>query len=331
MEGSIRRVPAMEDAAGQEVLQRPRGVHARRRVHPGRVRGARLLGRRGLLRPRPRRRGRHRQGHGGVDRRGPAGVGSLAHGHPPLRPPVPLPELHAGAHDRGLLDLLRHQVPGRGAPGRAPAARLAGVRAAHARTAPASARSPAGSASTGSTRTSPAATRSCGRAAGPGQHWSPAIEAECLAASERAVLIDQSSFAKLDVHGPGRLRVPRPHVREHRRPPARLGHLHAAPQPARRHRGRRHARAARARPLPVRDGHGLRLAQPRLAAQAPARGRLRLRRRHHVVAHVLLPLGAARARHPAAADEERPLERGVPLHARAGDRRRRRCRCSPRA
>jgi glycine cleavage system aminomethyltransferase T/glycine/D-amino acid oxidase-like deaminating enzyme len=34
-----------------------------------------------------------------------------------------------------------------------------------------------------------------------GQHWSPAIEAECLAASERAVLIDQSSFAKIDVHG----------------------------------------------------------------------------------------------------------------------------------
>ena len=36
-----------------------------------------------------------------------------------------------------------------------------------------------------------------------GMHWSPAIEAECLAASERAVLIDQSSFAKIDVHGPG--------------------------------------------------------------------------------------------------------------------------------
>ena len=117
---------------GQEVLQRPRGLHARRRVHPGRVRGARLLGGGGLLRPRPRRRGRHRQGHGGVDRRGPAGVGSLAHGHPPLRAPVPLPELHAGTHDRGLLDLLRHQVPGRGAPGRPAAARLAGVRAAHA-------------------------------------------------------------------------------------------------------------------------------------------------------------------------------------------------------
>jgi 4-methylaminobutanoate oxidase (formaldehyde-forming) len=36
-----------------------------------------------------------------------------------------------------------------------------------------------------------------------GTHWSPAIEAECAAASERAVLIDQSSFAKLDVHGAG--------------------------------------------------------------------------------------------------------------------------------
>ncbi len=36
-----------------------------------------------------------------------------------------------------------------------------------------------------------------------GQHWSPAIEAECKAAAEGAVLIDQSSFAKIDVHGPG--------------------------------------------------------------------------------------------------------------------------------
>ena len=36
-----------------------------------------------------------------------------------------------------------------------------------------------------------------------GHNWSPAIEAECTAAAEAAVLIDQSSFAKLDVHGPG--------------------------------------------------------------------------------------------------------------------------------
>ena len=118
--------------AGQEVLQRPRGLHARRRVHPRRVRGARVLGRRRVLRPWSRGRGRHRQGHGRVDRRGAAGMGPLAHGHPPIRPPVPLAELHASADDRGLLDLLRHQVPGGGAAGRPTASRLAGVRAAHA-------------------------------------------------------------------------------------------------------------------------------------------------------------------------------------------------------
>ena len=36
-----------------------------------------------------------------------------------------------------------------------------------------------------------------------GRFWSPAIEAECLAARDGAALFDQSSFAKLDVRGPG--------------------------------------------------------------------------------------------------------------------------------
>ena len=38
-----------------------------------------------------------------------------------------------------------------------------------------------------------------------GRHWSPAIEAECLATRDAAALFDQSSFAKIDVHGPGAL------------------------------------------------------------------------------------------------------------------------------
>jgi glycine cleavage system aminomethyltransferase T/glycine/D-amino acid oxidase-like deaminating enzyme len=38
-----------------------------------------------------------------------------------------------------------------------------------------------------------------------GRNWSPAIAAECLAARDRAALFDQSSFAKLDVSGPGAL------------------------------------------------------------------------------------------------------------------------------
>ena len=80
---------------GHAADQRPRGVHPRQRVLPRRDRGRRLLRRRGLLRPRARRRRRHRQGDGRVDRRGRAEPRPLAHGHPPLRRPVPLAGLHA--------------------------------------------------------------------------------------------------------------------------------------------------------------------------------------------------------------------------------------------
>ena len=40
-----------------------------------------------------------------------------------------------------------------------------------------------------------------------GRIWSPAIEAECLATRDAAALFDQSSFAKIDVHGPSALRA----------------------------------------------------------------------------------------------------------------------------
>jgi 4-methylaminobutanoate oxidase (formaldehyde-forming) len=40
-----------------------------------------------------------------------------------------------------------------------------------------------------------------------GRFWSPAIGAECVAARDAAVLFDQSSFAKLDVRGPGAARA----------------------------------------------------------------------------------------------------------------------------
>ena len=154
-----------------------------------------------------------------------------------------------------------------------------------------------------------------------GQHWSPAIEAECLAAGERAVLIDQSSFAKIDVHGPGACAfLDRMCANAVDRPLGSVIYTQLLNA-----RGGIEADVTlvrlATRPLPVRHGHGVRLAQPRLAAPAPARRRVRVRRRHHLGAHVLLPLGPARARHPAAADEDRSLQRGVPLHARAGDRR----------
>ena len=37
----------------------------------------------------------------------------------------------------------------------------------------------------------------------PGRNWSPAIGAECIATRDAAGLFDQSSFAKLDIGGPG--------------------------------------------------------------------------------------------------------------------------------
>jgi len=48
----------------------------------------------------------------------------------------------------------------------------------------------------------PEAARAAGWA---GRNWSPAIAAECLATTTAAGLFDQSSFAKLDVRGPGAL------------------------------------------------------------------------------------------------------------------------------
>ena len=188
---------------GQEVLQRPRGVHARRRVHPRPVGGAGLLGRRGVLRARPRRRRRDRQGHGGVDRRRPARVGPLAHGHPPLRPPVPLPgATRSRARPRCTRPTTTSSTRARSA---WPGGRCASRRPI--------ARHTANGASFGEKSgwervnwfdpnhgDGDESLRPRGWA---GQNWSPAIEAECLAAGERAVLIDQSSFAKIDVHGPG--------------------------------------------------------------------------------------------------------------------------------
>ena len=67
--GAIRRVPVDGGRPGQPGHQRSRGVHAGQRVHPGRVRGPRLLGRGRLLRARHRRRRWDRPPDGDLDRR----------------------------------------------------------------------------------------------------------------------------------------------------------------------------------------------------------------------------------------------------------------------
>ena len=75
--------------------------------------------------------------------------------------------VHAGAHARGLRDLLRREVPGPRAPGRPARCGSRRPTGGSPSSAPCSARSPAGSERTGSSRTPPTATSRCGRAAGP--------------------------------------------------------------------------------------------------------------------------------------------------------------------
>ena len=108
---------------GGQADQRPGGVHARRRVHPRADRGARLLGRGGLLRPRPRGRRRHGPARRRVDRRGPPSLDAWEMDSRRFGAPLREPRVHARPHARGLLDLLRRQVPGPRARGRPAAAR----------------------------------------------------------------------------------------------------------------------------------------------------------------------------------------------------------------
>ena len=116
--------PGPGDGRGQdhEADQRPGGIHAGQRVLPRRVGGARLLRRRGLLRPRARRRRRDRPGDGRVDRGGRAEPRPVGDGRAPVRLAVPLARLHPRAHARDLRDLLRHPLPQPRAIRRAPAA-----------------------------------------------------------------------------------------------------------------------------------------------------------------------------------------------------------------
>ena len=152
-----------------------------------------------------------------------------------------------------------------------------------------------------------------------GENWSPAIHAEAMATRERVGLFDESSFAKFEVHGPGS-----PELLDYlcgndvSRPPG-VGHLHPDAERPRRHRVRLHRHPAGAAPLPDRDRHRLRQPRHGMGAQAPARRRQRPGQRRDVGLRLLRHLGAARPRGAGAADQERPLQRGLPLHDGAGD------------
>ena len=128
----------------------------------------------------------------------------------------------------------------------------------------------------------------------------------------------------------GRGRLPRAALREPRRARGRPGDVHADAQSAGRDRVRLHRHAARRRTASASSP------EPRSASTTsrgsgstrPDDGSVQVDRRDLAV-RVLRHLGAEGARDPAAADDGRSLERGVPVHACA--RARDRSRAVPRA
>ena len=90
-----------------------------------------------------------------------------------------------------------------------------------------------------------------------GEHWSTAIAAEHVATRERAGLFDETSFAKLEVSGPRRVRLPPADLRERRRRAGRPRGLHPDAEPQGRHPVRPHRDPPVGRSLPDRDRNGL--------------------------------------------------------------------------
>ena len=156
-----------------------------------------------------------------------------------------------------------------------------------------------------------------------GQHWSPAIGAEHAATREAAALFDETSFAKLEISGPGARRAARAAVRQPRRPRPRQGHLHADAQPPRRDRVRLHGHAARGGSLLDRHRHRVRHPRPRL--DQLARRRRRAGRGRHLALGLPRAVGPAGARHP------RPLHARparLQVHELRGRSRSATCRCA---
>ena len=273
--------------------------------------------------------GGHGQARRRVDRRGHAVARRLAHGLAPLRrAPIAAASTRSRARRRSTRRTTTSST-------RVTSGRPGGRCASRRRTrdcrssAPPSARSPAGSARTGSSRTPRAATSRCARAAGRGSSGRPRSAPSTSRAARRRRSSTRASFAKIEVCGEGAADLLERLCAQPRRPRRRPGDVHADAQPARRDRVRLHRDAARRGSLPHRHGHGVRPARPRVdrASTRPTTARSTSRRD---VAYACFGLWGPRAREIlAAADDDRPLERGVPVHA--GARARGRARPVPRA
>ncbi len=130
MTNAIHRVPALETLPIKKFFNGPEAFTPDARVHPRRVGGARVLGRRRAsartASPAPAASARRwPSGSSTASRSGRSGRSTSA----ASAPPTPRQRYTLARTYEALLEVLRHQVPGRGAEGRPAAARLAGLRA----------------------------------------------------------------------------------------------------------------------------------------------------------------------------------------------------------
>ena len=282
MAGAVRRVPAIADAGVSRMINGPEGFTPGQRVHPRRERRSA-----GSSSP-----------PGSAPTGSPAPAGSAARsrrwivdGEPELDlwhmdirrfggAALAVARVDARPDDRGLRDLLRHPLPERGAPGGPAAADVADVRAARGARRGLRREVRLGAAElVRAERRRPALRRSdaleaSGRAAGPASTGARRSRPRRSRRGRPSRLFDETSFAKIEVVGPGAVRVPRAAVRERRRRPGRADRLHLDAELARRDRVRPDGDPRRAGPLPARHRDGVRQPRPRLAPEAPARRRL---------------------------------------------------------
>ena len=256
-----------------------------------------------------------------VDPRRRAADGRVGDGHPPLRRALPLAELHAQAHEGGLRDLLRHPLPRPRARGRAGRCASRAPTPGTASTAPPSARSRAGSGSTGTSRTPPRATRRCARGAGPGCTGRRRSAPSTAPRASAAALFDESSFAKLEVSGPGAAELLERLCDN--RVARDVGAITYTQMLNRRGGIECDFTVTRTGEESVLDRHRHRLRRPRPRLDPPPRAgrRQRALRRRDRALGLLRAVGTAGARDPRAADR-RPARLRLHAHARARGRRR---------
>ena len=247
MEGAIRRVPAMADAGVNRVINGPEAFTPDNEFILGEseVRGffvAAGFSAHGIA------------GAGGIGRQmatwivdGAARAGPLEDGHPAVRAGLSVAGVHAGPLDRELRDLLRHPLPQRGAPVGPAAADVVGLRDPRRPGRVLRREVRLGAPELVRVERARRGTRRSGRAAGPGSTGRRRSAPRRWRRAGRPRLFDESSFAKLEVSGPGSRGVPRARLRERRRPARRIDRLHAAARRPRRHPGGPDGHAARRR------------------------------------------------------------------------------------